>query len=640
MLDSVAALAAGFQQLWIWPTPLYLLAGVVIGVVVGVLPGIGGPAALAMMLPAVIPLAPVDGIVLLTAVAAVTVSAGDITSILLGVPGEATAAAIVADGQALARRGEAHRAVGAAMTASFMGALIGVGVLVASIPVAVPLITRIQSPELTMLAILGIWLLVPLARERPLQGLAAGCLGLGLATIGLDPSLGVPRLTFGQVALWDGLGLVPIAMGLYAVPEALEIIRHARLDAAPAMRAGAALLNGARDALAHANLVGRCGLIGALIGCTPGVGASVAQWIAYAHAARRSAPHRPFGSGAIEGVVGPAAATTAALGGALVPTLALGIPGSVTTTFLLGALVFKGLTPGPAMLTPEAAGGHLTLTFSLIWCVVLASALGAVIALGALGWIARLASSGTARLVPIVLTLVLVGTVGERHSRPDLIILVVLGILGYAMAALGVPRAPLVLGFVLGPLIERRLLLSNAVYGWAWLLRPGVLILVVTAAVMFLLSRRADARSARPSRKQPPGAELAIAAVLIVLGGAGVLSTISLAAPPAVLPRLAFGLTLCCGVVQAALTRRRLQSEPSGASDHRRDVVRLAWFLLFAANAWVLGLVFGTVVSAALFLRFEARESLPITTAIVVALGIVTRLIVVDLMHLDPGGLL
>jgi TctA family transporter len=614
------------------------MAGVLIGVVVGVLPGIGGPTALAMILPAVIPLAPVDGIVLLTAVAAVTTCAGDITSILLGVPGEATAAAIIADGQALARRGEAHRAVGAAMAASVMGAVIGVLVLVASIPVALPLITRIQSPELTMLAVLAIWLLVPLARERPMLGVAAGCFGLALASIGLDPSLGIPRLTFGQIALWDGLGLVAVAMGLYAVPEALGTIRQSRAGATGARPAGAALVDGARDALRHARLVGQCGMIGAIVGVVPGVGASVAQWIAYAHAARRPAAGSAVGSGAIEGVLGPASATTATLGGALVPTLALGIPGSVTTTFLLGALVFKGLTPGQAMLTPEGQGGHLTLTFALVWCIVLASAIGAAIAISALGWIASLATSAPSRLLPIVLTLVLIGTIGERRSQADLLILVVLGTLGYAMAMLDVPRAPLVLGFVLGPLLERRLLLSNTVYGWAWVLRPGVLLLAATAVALFFLSRRVGSHSSPRASRTATSGQGAIAGVLIVCGAAGTLATMSLPAIPALFPRIAFGLTLTCGVVQAVVARRSKQDgQPSQTTD-RRHLVRLAWFLLFAANAWGLGLIFGTILSAALFLRFEARESIKATVAITAALGVAARLIVVDLMKLDAGG--
>ncbi len=176
--EALAALAGGLQQLLQWPTPLYLTAGVAIGFVVGILPGLGGPAALALMLPAVIPLSPLDGFVLLTAAASVSTAAGDITSIVIGVPGEATAAAIVPDGHAMARRGEAGFATGAAITASTLGSLIGVALLVVFIPVAQPVLAQIQSPELTALAVLGIGLLVPLSRAHPIKGLLSGALGL------------------------------------------------------------------------------------------------------------------------------------------------------------------------------------------------------------------------------------------------------------------------------------------------------------------------------------------------------------------------------------------------------------------------------------------------------------------------------
>ena len=180
-----------------------------------------------------IPLRPLDGFVLLTAVAAVSASAGDITSILLGIPGEATAAAVVADGHALARSGQGGRAVGAALMASWFGAVIGAVVLALFAPIARPLLAAVGSPELAALAVLGVCLLVPLSRAHPLKGLAAGALGLALAGIGLDPAAGEPRLTLGQVALWDGLGLLPVALGMFAVPEALSLLRKRKAAGEP-----------------------------------------------------------------------------------------------------------------------------------------------------------------------------------------------------------------------------------------------------------------------------------------------------------------------------------------------------------------------------------------------------------------------
>ena len=386
MLESLAAAIAGLQQVLTWPTPGYLLAGVLVGYVVGVLPGLGAPAALAFLLPAVVSLAPIDGFVLLTATSAVSAGAGDITSILLGVPGEATAAAIVADGHALAVRGEGRYATGAAISASMMGALFGMGVLVAFIPLAPRVLAHVGSPELAALAIVGISLLVPLSHSDPVKGLFSGALGLALATVGLDPFRAEPRFTFAQLSLWDGLGLLPVALGIFAVAEALAMIRSRQLEEGASTDAGRSVIDGVRESVRQAGLVFRCSTIGAVIGSLPGVGASVTQWIAYAHAqtSKRhdAAGHESLpGSGAIEGVIGPASATTATHGGAMVPTLALGIPGGLASSFLLSALILKGIAPGPTMLLPAGAGGHLTLVFALVWCTVIASAIGAVIGL-------------------------------------------------------------------------------------------------------------------------------------------------------------------------------------------------------------------------------------------------------------------
>ena len=397
-------------------------------------------------------------------------------------PGEATAAAIVADGHALAVRGEGRYATGAAISASMMGALFGMGVLVAFIPLAPRVLAHVGSPELAALAIVGICLLVPLSHSDPVKGLFSGALGLALATVGLDPFRAEPRFTFAQLSLWDGLGLLPVALGIFAVAEALAMIRSRHLQEGASTDAGRGVIDGVRESVRQAGLVFRCSTIGAVIGSLPGVGASVTQWIAYAHAQTSTRRERPAGtsapgSGAIEGVIGPASATTATHGGAMVPTLALGIPGGLASSFLLSALILKGIAPGPTMLLPASAGGHLTLVFALVWCTVIASAIGALIGLGSLGWVVRLARVRPALLFPVILTFVLIGTVAERHATADLGVLLVLGGLGYAMSILKWPRAPLMLAFVLGPMVERRVLLSNTLYGWSWVLRPTVMVL-------------------------------------------------------------------------------------------------------------------------------------------------------------------
>jgi putative tricarboxylic transport membrane protein len=640
VIESAQAAIDGLQQLLVWPTLGYLVAGVIFGFVVGVLPGLGGPAALAFLLPIIVPLAPLDGFVLLTATAAVTASAGDMTSILLGVPGEATAAAIVADGHALARRGEARYAIGAALTASFIGALVGLAVLIAFIPVAPQALRHVGSPELAGLALVGICLLVPLSNTDPVKGLLTGALGLALAMIGLDPFHAEPRFTFAQLSLWDGLGILPVALGLFAIAEALEMIqlRHGESRALPAGRPG--ILRGVREAMRQTGLVSRCSAIGAAIGTLPGVGAAVTQWIAYAHTTQTAKDPDAMGSGAIEGVIGPASATTATHGGALVPMLALGIPGGLISSFLLSALVLKGIAPGPAMLQP---GGQLALVFSLVWCTVIASAIGALVGCFSLGWVAGLAALRPARLFPVILTFVLVGTVGERHSSADLLILLALGGLGYTLAALRWPRAPLMLGFVLGPLVEERVLVSNTIYGWSWVLRPTVLALAAVTIVMLAIGLRA-ARRGRAGRRATRGGsagDLLMSAGLAAASAAGILLTVNLTGRSSFFPRVVLGATLVLALVQLMRSWRGrpasgiVSALRSGAPD---ALTRIGWFVFFVMNAWLFGLTIGCPLSVFAYLRWGAHETWRMTLTMAAILGALTWLIVVVLLQVSDRG--
>jgi TctA family transporter len=614
VIETLSALADGLHQLLTWPTPLFLVAGVIIGFIVGVLPGLGGAAAMAFLLPAILPLPAIDGLVLITATAAVATCAGDLTSILLGIPGESTAAAIIADGHALTLQGEGGRAAGAALMASVMGSWFGVAVLVVGIPIARPLLDHVQSPELALLGLLGVGLVVPLSRANPIKGYLSGALGLAIATVGLDRS-GVERFTFGFLPLADGLGILPFALGMFAIPEALAMLRSRR----PAVDSRGSSLGvgaGAREAIKRAGLVARCGAIGAAIGVLPGVGAAVSQWIAYGYAAQRSRHPEAFGKGAIEGVIGPASATTATLGGAMVPTLAIGIPGSLATSFLLSGFILKGLVPGPALLSPGPTG-QLTLVFALIWCVVVASALGAIVGWLSLGVVARLAGVRPARLFVVVLALILVGTVGDRLLVADLVILFVLGCAGFVLSTLGWPRAPLMLGFVLGPMIERRLAVSQQLHEWSALWRPSVLSIAAVAAAYVLVriysGRRAGA-DPRPRRGASAG-DVPSSAGLVVLSAAALWMTRSWITSSAFMPRVAFGATMALAIVALVSAWRRAPSErtslvPVATAD---NMARLGWLACFTLSAWALGVVGGVGASALLYFRWEARESWPVT---------------------------
>src|SRR5262245_21650644 len=504
IIDFLHASMTGLAQVFAWPTFGLMLIGMALGFVVGLLPGLGGPTTLALMLPFVFKMTPIDAFAFLLGMLAVTATTGDITSILFGIPGEPTTAATIVDGHAMAKNGEAGRALGAAMMSSLIGAVFGALVLGLAIPVVRPLVLTLGSPEFFMLALLGITFVASLSGEALLRGLVAGGVGLWLATIGLDPMTGTQRYTFGQLFLWDGIGLVPVTIGFYAIPELIDLaVQRSSIAQVDVGQVGG-VWQGVRDTFRHWLLVLRCSAVGTFVSVIPGLGAATTQWLAYAHAVQSSPDRGRFGKGAIEGVLGPGAANNSTLGGSLVTTVAFGVPASVSTAILMGAFFIQGLVPGPMMLAP-APKGHLAVTLAMVWTIVISNVVTVAICLLFMGQLARVTRVRGTLLVPFILMLVYVGAFAEKNVLEDLGVVLAFGALGLAMARLGWPRPPLLLGLVLGPLAENRLFLSTDNYGVAWILRPGVLLLVglaVAGVVVPLVRRRKEGR--RPS---PPASD-------------------------------------------------------------------------------------------------------------------------------------
>ena len=261
---------------------------------------------------------------------------------------------------------------------------------------------------------------------------------------------------------------------------------------------------GVRDTFRHWFLVLRCSAVGTFVSVIPGLGAATTQWLAYAHAVQSSPDRARFGKGAVEGVLGPGAANNSTLGGSLVTTVAFGVPASVSTAILMGAFVIQGLVPGPAMLAP-APKGHLAVTLAMVWTIVIANVITVAVCLLFMGQLARITRIRGTLLVPVILTLVYVGAFAEKNVFQDLGVVLVFGALGLAMARLGWPRPPLLLGLVLGPLAENRLFLSTDNYGAAWLLRPGVLLLARDRRRRHRGPARAAAGAARGRRPRRAG---------------------------------------------------------------------------------------------------------------------------------------
>ena len=498
MVDLFNAFLSGLSQIFAWSTFTLMLVGIAIGFIVGILPGLGGSATIALMLPFIVKMTPVEAFAILLGMASVLGTTGDITSVLFGVPGEATAAATIIDGHAMAKKGEAGRALGAVLMSSLVGAIFGAFVLALSIPIVRPLVLTFGSPELFMLAILGLTFIASLSGGSLLKALLGAGIGLFVSTVGLDPQSGIQRFTFGRVFLWDGLGLIPITMGFFAVPEIIDLGVQRSSIAMEQVKKLGGVMEGVKDTFRHGWLVMRCSAVGTFCAIIPGMGPSVSQWLAYAQALQNSKDKERFGKGAVEGVLGPGAANNSSMGGCLITTVAFGVPTTVLMAILIGAFLIQGLVPGPQMLVPEAKGGHLALTFSFVWIVVISNIITVAICLLFLNQLVKITYVRASVIIPVILLLVYLGTFAEKNAFPDLILMLFFGVLGWTMQRLAWPRPPFILGLVLGNLAESRLFLSVNNYGLAWLLRPAVLVIMaLTVAGIFYPLLRATWRKKR-----------------------------------------------------------------------------------------------------------------------------------------------
>lgn len=476
MIEIANAFISGFLQIFTGTTFSLMILGIIIGFAVGILPGLGGPTALALMLPFIVKMNPVQAFAFLIGMASVVNTTGDITSILIGVPGEPTTAATIVDGHPMAKKGEAGRALGAALMSSLVGAIFASFALATAIPIVRPLVLTFGSPEFFMLAILGITFVASLSGEDLLKGIIAGGIGMFLATIGLCPVSGIQRYTFGQTFLWDGVGLVPITIGFFAIPEIIDLAVQGTSIAEEKVGKLGGVMEGIKDTFRHFWLTIRCSAIGAYTAIIPGLGGATTQWLAYAHAVQSSPNKERFGKGAVEGVLGPGAANNSTLGGSLLTTIAFGVPASVTMAILMGAFLIQGIVPGPDMLIPEPKG-HLALTFSFVWINVVSNFITVGICFLILNQLVKVTYIRANLVTPFILLLIYLGAFAEKNTFEDMILVLVFGILGWVLLRFDWPRPPLILGLVLGPIAENRLFLSTDNYGLAWLLRPGVLII-------------------------------------------------------------------------------------------------------------------------------------------------------------------
>lgn len=480
----------GFQNLLSLNVVAGMLAGVAVGTFTAITPqGLGTPLMYALFLSVVTQWEPIVAIAFLIGMDAVSSTCSAYLPVLFGIPGGAGSQATVLDGYPMGRSGQARRALGAAFTAGLLGSLVGTFTLAVAIPVARVIILALGSPELFVVSLWGVSMVSLLAGPRPIKGLISGALGLVLAGVGMQGQSGVLRFVGDQPYLLEGLPITVITLALFGVASSLEIaLTRVGVERAPAPLTGS-LLEGIWDAFRNLWLVVRCSFVGVWVGIVPGLGAQVVDWLSYGHAAQTcKGASETFGKGDVRGVIAPESSNDAKDGGTLIPTLTLGVPGSLVSALFLFALTTMGFSPGPYMVER-----HADIIYSIVWVLGIASIIGAVLGLVFTNQFAKLAELRYSLIVPSILGFVFIGALNANRSPLDLLMVVSFGVFGYLMKRFAYPRPPLILGIILGPIIEKYLYISTARYGFDWLGRPLVmvlLVLVITTLTLTLWSRR------------------------------------------------------------------------------------------------------------------------------------------------------
>lgn len=431
----------------------YLVLGVVMGLCIGVFPGLGGIAGLSLLLPFMFGMEPLTGLALMVGMVAVVPTSDTFASVLMGIPGSSASQATVLDGFPMARKGMASRALSAAFAASLFGGLLGAAFLTLFILAARPIVLLFQTPELLMITIFGLSMVGILAGRVALKGIVAAGLGLLVGTIGEGASSGALRMsTFDTPYLMDGLKLVIVGLGIFAVPEIVALLRQDRAISERAVLGGGWML-GLRDWWANRWLSMRCSLIGVTVGVIPGLGGSVVDWIAYGHTVQTAKDRSQFGSGDVRGVIGPESSNNAKEGGGLVPTLLFGIPGSGSMAIFISAIALLGtgqIEVGPSMLK-----NNLDFTYAIVWLLALANVVGTLICIGASGGIARLTNIRFALLAPFLFMIISFAAFQSRQEIWDLVALFGIGLLGIMMRRFDWSRPAFLIGFVLAAPAER-----------------------------------------------------------------------------------------------------------------------------------------------------------------------------------------
>jgi TctA family transporter len=504
------AAGAALSHIATWQVLLALLGGTIVGVMSGALPG-GAVPTLVVLLGFAYGMDPFIALPLAIGMVA-TVPTGDtLPAVLLGMPGSTSGQATILDGYPLSQQGRAGEALAAAYLASLLGGAVGAAFLFVTIPVARPVVNSFGAAEFFILGMVAIAVVGVVSSGAVLRGLIAGTLGLLIASVGYDQNTGTSRITFGVNYLWDGIPIVPVVIGLFALPEFFDLIvadqpiagktSQAKLKEAMSGRG-----IGMMSVLRNWPLVLRSSALGVFVGVLPGIGGSLAQWLAYASARQTvRGGTQQFGTGDIRGVIAPESANNAVDGGSLVPTLFFGVPGSVGMAIFLGFLVVLGLQPGPSMLHE-----HLDLTLTIAFALVLCNAMATALMLVFTPQLTKVAFVRPNVLVPIVFVVLAMAAFQAKFSVLDLVVMLAFGGLGFFMKSYGWPRPPIIIAVILGGIIERFYAIAAKTYGLGMFTRVPVLVIIAIAVGMGLYTVWMQRQVARSKAEQD--AEIAVLA--------------------------------------------------------------------------------------------------------------------------------
>ncbi|MBI5603413.1 MAG: tripartite tricarboxylate transporter permease [Deltaproteobacteria bacterium] len=483
-MDVINQLLLGFSVAFQPVNLFYCFLGCLIGTLVGVLPGLGPTAAMSLLLPTTFHVPPVSAIIMLAGIYYGAMYGGSTTSILVNIPGEAASVMTSLDGYAMARQGRAGPALGISAFGSFIAGTIGLVGLSFLSPPLVSFALKFGPPEYFSLMCLGMVVLTFLTSASMIQSLMMACLGIIIGTVGTDTVSGSTRFTFGIMELMDGVGLVPLVMGLFGISEILLNLEQ-KINRDIFMTRVKGLLPTAQDWLQAKWAILRGTVIGFLLGILPGGGAVLASFVAYAIEKKASRTPEKFGSGMIEGVASPESANNAAAQAAFIPLLTLGLPSNVVMAVLLGALIIHGVTPGPLLLSQ-----HPDVFWGVVASMYLGNMMLLVLNLPLIGIWVQLLKIPYPLMMPMIIIFCLIGAYSIAGSTTDIYIMLFFGVIGYLMKKLRYEAPPLVLAFVLGPMLEyylkSSLMLSHGSFRIFFIRPISAVCLIITLLLLFL----------------------------------------------------------------------------------------------------------------------------------------------------------